>query len=182
MPFDDGSASEKYEALRAAGYLFLDELFDAVNEVIATTSHEPLLSWLPGQFSQHYTPFFAKRFLVCAISVTGMIDQWDGESVVASCTAEALVVRALIQTAQSLVALEAEANGRKPTADADALDFSLFEELMLPDTDVEWLFDPAYDGIEDTEIAQSQGMMLRPEDWFTPYIGPGWIHPYCRLS
>lgn len=179
MQFDDEITPQKYKTLCAAGGFFLDQLFDAVAHVSNTEDYEPLLSWLPLQFSRHYTPLFAKKFLVCTVTVIASIDKWDGESAVVSCTAEALALRAVIQTAQDIIQINADS--KEYAIDDDDLDFSAFEDLMLLDADIDWLFHFEWDGIEDTELADYQGMMLRPEEWFIPY-GVSDIHPYCRDS
>jgi len=57
-------------------------------------------------------------------------------------------------------------------------DFEEFEEAAFPDLDVELLFDPSLDGIEDTGVAEYMGMALKPSEWFKPVYGE--VHPYCR--
>jgi hypothetical protein len=52
--------------------------------------------------------------------------------------------------------------------------------MLFPDADYELLFDPAWDGIEGSEIAEAKGMFLRITQWFIPYAGRVWVHPYCR--
>lgn len=178
MEFDDFITREKYEALCDAGHQLLDEVFDAAAEVWRTDSPEPLLTWLPEQFSHHYTRLFAKRFFVTCVSVVGALDEWNGAGAIVSCTADALALAALIETAKARIEINADAEGQQATE--EDLDFTSFQSALFPDMDYQFLFEPQLDGIEDDEIADYHGMMLRFKDWFEPYAGPGRVHPYCR--
>lgn len=180
MKFDDVITEEKYNGLCEAGEVLLDHLFEDVIEVQHTGNPEPLSNWLPDQFSQHYTPLFAKQFLVTAVTLVGLLDQWDGKSTIVSCTADALALHCLIEQAKTLVELRADEAGRE--ASETDLDFGDFVELLCPDADFELLFDPSLDGVEDTDAAAHLGMLLRFDQWFVPYASSGWIHPYCRPS
>ena len=55
-------------------------------------------------------------------------------------------------------------------------------DLLFEDTDFEYLFIPARDGIEEGEVGRHLGMgSLAFEDWFKPFGGGsrGPVHPYC---
>lgn len=178
MEFDELITQEKYERLCAATDELLDHLFDAVAEVVRTGSPDPLFDWLPEQFSRRYTGLFAKQFLIAAVTVTGALDQWNGKSPIVTCTAEAFALSGVIELAKAHVEMQANAKGQQATE--EELDFSSFEDQLFPDADYELLFQPEWDGVEDSEVAEYHGMLLRFEDWFTPYAGSEWVHPYCR--
>jgi hypothetical protein len=52
-------------------------------------------------------------------------------------------------------------------------------EAAFPDLDIDLLFDPAWDGVEDTDVAEEMGMFLKPAEWFGEAYGP--VHPYIYL-
>jgi hypothetical protein len=57
-----------------------------------------------------------------------------------------------------------------PEFPADDSSLYLFKADLVEDEDVLMLFDPRLDGIEDSELAESLGMVnLHPRDWFTPF-------------
>ncbi len=180
MEFDNRITREKYQLLCETGDQLIDMIFDDVVAVMDTHQPDPLLNWLPSQFARHYTPLFAKQFLVTVITVTGALDKWDGEFALVTCTAEALALHHVIELTKSRIEVQADMAGRAPAE--DDLDFSAFEDLLFPDLDYEFLFRPEWDGIEDSEIAEADGMFLRFDQWFIPYASSGWVHPYCRLG
>lgn len=113
MNFDDRMTRDQYELLRGVSDHLIDELVDAVVEVMTTSQPDPLLNWLPSQFSRHYTPLFAKKFLIAAITVISSLDQWDGESEVVTCTAEAFALHHVIELAKLQVEIQAGMDNRE---------------------------------------------------------------------
>jgi len=85
-----------------------------------------------------------------------------------ACVAEELALYAIINQAQ----VDLDLRGLE--ADLDAV----YEEAFQ-DTDFEFLFDPKFDGIEESEMDEFSGMTnLRFEDWFTPFANVPYVHPY----
>ena len=183
---DDAGADDRGEALRAAkltaGCLMLaadvvvDELFDDVAALTrADEDDEPadlnttfVLSGLPSRFARHYTPRFARRFLVAMVDVTRRLTAgWEP----LSCVAEELAVRALLDEVE---------------VQADVADIELdrgwrghLEEHVFDDVDHELLYDPALDGIEDQPALGPPGMAPMSFDWwFVPFNPDRPLPPY----
>lgn len=160
-------------------------LLDAANELIDTTmsdlsaSSDPdwsADSWLigtllPTRYRLHYTPAFARKFFMCLVTVVWKLGQ--AEIIRPPCVAEELAASILIQEAEALL----EERG-------EAADFEAFYDSLFEDTDFEYLFDDAYDGIEKTDLAETMGMTnLAFADWFKRFGPPdtaGYteVHPY----
>jgi hypothetical protein len=88
-----------------------------------------------------------------------------------SCVAEEIALRALVIEAEAL--MEAR--------DWPAEDFGDFRQEVFEDFDVDYLFDPAFDGVAEGETAAQMGMAsMAFEDWFKPFGGGsrGMPHPY----
>lgn len=118
-----------------------------------------VLSGLPPQFQYHYKDaLFVKSFIVCVVRVADRLARWRKGTIPAS-TAECLALKLIIERAK----LWLEMKGKVEGLDQE-LDFDLFEDVAFPDLDIELLFDPALDGIEDTDVARIMGMVLKPSD------------------
>ena len=98
------------------------------------------MNYLPRKYLPRYAPLFAQKFQVCLITVGWKLlaqDQYD-----LACVAEELAMHAIVRRAGVLLDLE-----RKSAA------FSAVDELGFQEVDFILLFDPALDGIEDSDIA-----------------------------
>ncbi|MFD9242417.1 hypothetical protein ACFV0D_10895 [Streptomyces sp. NPDC059556] len=186
-PPEDGSAadigSEAAElaagALVYAAEVLIDELYDDVQtladeetnvaECRAELWH---LAELPPRYGLAYDELFARRFLVTAIALTTRFT--DGSFRELGCLAEELVLKLLLQQAHTTLDLYgllgddvAEALGR-------------FADEVYEDTDFEWLYDDARDGVdEDSALA---GAGITPSaigTWFTPFDDDRYVHPYA---
>ena len=177
MEPNDLRTSEKYRVLCESGNVFIDMFIDS--GVFSSNWHDALLEWLPPQFAHHYTQGLARKLLVIAISVAAALDGWDGESEIVTCTADALILHQVIELAKSNIELGVPWASGVPNTDVD---FDEFEDCLFPDFDYEFLWDPKWDGIEDSDYAIAQRMFLRVDQWFIPYAGTYWVHPYCRPS
>ena len=97
--------------------------------------------YLPRKHLSRYNLALAERFLVCVPTVAWKLRepgvQW------LACTAEELALRAIIEEARTLLLADSELG----KAEAD---FNSFESVAFEDWDFEMLFDPAYDGVEDS--------------------------------
>lgn len=116
-----------------------------------------LLCDLPRQFAAHYTPAFARQFLVAFLDLSARLtsDQWH----LPSCVAQDLGVRLLLNQAD----LVADLAGLSLPEDWQVT----LAELLLADIDHEYLYDPALDGFEDDPTFGPPGMAsMRVQDWF----------------
>lgn len=181
MKFSQEITQEKYQALCDASIVLIDMLADSLHDLIGGRPSDDLTSWLPPQFARHYTPKLARRFWVTAVSMAATLDQWDGTSEIVTCTADALVLDHIIGLAQARIECD-PAYDEDHLPSPESLDFRDFEDLLFPDLDYELLLNPQFDGVEDSELANAEGMYLRVDQWFTPYGGDQWIHPYCRAD
>ena len=122
--------------------------------------------YLPTRYVSRYTPLFFKKFAVCLITVAWKLVQ--SEHLPLSSLAEELAARAIIQ----------EAKGRLEDGKNA---FDTFIARHFEDTDVAFLFDDRYDGLDETEVAQMLGpSSLAFADWFPPFSdAPSRVaHPY----
>lgn len=125
---------------------------------------------LPARFKQRYTVGFARRFFLSFTTVGWKLAQPDRAVAAPSCVAEELALRILIDDAKSWL---------RDYADVEP-DFTAFEDVVLQDADIEWLYELAHDGIEDTEAAEQLGIgHLHFDEWFKPFLNATTtVHPY----
>ena len=117
-----------------------------------------------------YNAIFAKRFLTALLIV-----EWKlfapGEHKLA-CLAEELALHALIECADSL----RKERGLK-------VDFTSLEEVAFEDRDFEILFNPAEDGLDETEVGARLGMTgMKFQEWFKPFSEDAAyrVHPFAE--
>jgi hypothetical protein len=109
-----------------------------------------------------------KKFAVCIITVAWKLAQ--SEHMPISSLAEELAAWAIIQEAKGRL------EGRK-----NAFDTCI--DRYFEDTDVAFLFDDRYVGLDETEVAQMLGLSsLAFAEWFLPFSdAPSRVvHPYVR--
>jgi hypothetical protein len=169
-----GSASEEllppnhWAALYDAATMLTDQFFDDVAGLLADGdfAQSAMAGYLPAKYLLRYNVLFAKQFLACLLTVAWKLRAPDYYPL--ACVAEELALHAIIECAEALL----ESEGLQA-------DFTEFEDEAFEDADVEQLFDPALDGIENSELGQKLGMAhLRFEDWFRPFRGEDPVHPY----
>jgi hypothetical protein len=113
---------------------------------------------------------FAKQFLTCLVTVAWKLHAPGVHRL--ACTAEELALNALLQSAAAARELRGE-----------RADFSELRDVAYEDEDYALLFDPAKDGIEETEQGRSMGLAnLRFKNWFRPFRDDEPVHPYVRGS
>jgi len=161
--------ADHWQALKTAGNILIDEFSDDVGRLLAGEEFDDSLwmsNYLPPQFHPRYTPLLAKKLLVCVVLVAWKLEQPDGWLL--ACVGEHLALRALIERAE----VELELQGKEA-------DYSSFWDLSFEDADIEMLFNPAWDGIEDSEIGDHLGVQnLEVERWFDPLYDIAPVHPY----
>lgn len=124
--------------------------------------------FLPHRHRHLYDSKVIQRLYVCFVVVTGRLeDGWSTHT----CRAEELVTAAIIEQAKLLCE---DATGSASPALDDLYD-TLFEDL-----DHEFMFDPSFDGIDDSDTfagAQLNTGPLHPSTWFEPLWDGDRVHP-----
>ena len=121
---------------------------------------------LPSAYSRRYDLLFAKRFLACVYTVAWKLHSPDPQ--ILACVGEELDLHLLIQSAEGIL----ESQGVKA-------DFDWLRETAFEDEDYALLFDPQWDGIEESEHGRRLDMAnLRYDEWFKPFREGAPVHPY----
>jgi hypothetical protein len=160
--------SDHQRALSTAVHVLIDECLDDIvalqrGECFADTG---MSAYVPSTHRHRYDPLFAKRFLACVYTVAWKLHSPDLQ--VLACVGEELALHALIQRAEAIL------DDRSTEADLDSLRETAFE-----DEDYALLFDPQWDGIEDSARGRQLGMAnLGYDDWFSPFSDEATVHPY----
>lgn len=169
-------ASALAGCLIQASVIIVDQLIEDIVELRERKDAEAVgidetwvLSDLPPRFAANYTALFAQEFLVALVDVTSRLTRgWEP----LACVAQELGLRVLLDRVEIVaeaadVALDDDWRGH-------------LEELLFEDLDHEFLYDPAYDGIEDDPASQPPGMApMRFEDWFRPFNNERTLPPYA---
>ncbi|WP_185285870.1 hypothetical protein [Streptomyces alkaliterrae] len=167
-------------ALVWASEILVDELFrdvvtlyeDDGDSVAESDGVFMVLEELPPQFAHRYSALFAKRLTVAAVSMIARFTQ-PGD-VRLSCVAEELLLRILLQDALVVADTHGLLSDEIRTA------WEIFSTEVYEDTDHEWLYDPAMDGIdEDPRLAHMGIAPMEVKDWFSPFGDGGYVHPYA---
>lgn len=169
-------ASALAGCLMHAAEIVIDELID---DITSLRDHDDaqtpdiaetwILGQLPRRFAANYTALFAQKFLVATVDLTGRLTRgWES----LACVAQELGLRILLNQVEVVA----------ETADVALDDHwrSHLEDLFFEDLDHEFLYDPAYDGIEDDPASQPPGMApMRFGDWFVPFSEDRTMPPYA---
>lgn len=159
-----------WEALTTASAELVDWVLDDLAALARGTPFGGLIiaDYLPRAFLHRYDDAFLRSFLVCLVSV-GLKLHLPGVHPL-GCTGEELAAYILTQAATQLL----EQAG-------DAADFDAWADAVFEDLDHELLYNPALDGLPDTEVARVLGMSnLAYEDWFVPFDPPRVVHPFLE--
>jgi hypothetical protein len=161
--------ADHWKGLRASVDILIDGFSDDIARLLIDEvdfEHTFMSAYLPPQFKARYGALFAKKLFVCLVTVAWKLDQAGNWPL--ACTGEQLALRALVERAESQMEL-----------DGSDYDFEDFWELAFPDRDLDMLFEPAFDGVEDSEIADYMGARhLHPDRWFEPLYEGIPVHPY----
>jgi hypothetical protein len=160
---------DHWDALYRTNELLVDAVLDDLTELARGTPFAELqiAAYLPPKELPRYTAAFLRKFLVCLVSV-GLKLRLPA-FVPLGCTAEELAVVAMkIRAAQLL-----HETGR-------AANFDAWDEAALEDVDCELLYEPALDGIEDSDEARWLALgHLRFQESFRPFQPPRVMHLYA---
>lgn len=167
-------------AVMSAAEQIIDECIDDLQELDFDDDGMPepdraeesfVYAEFPERHRSAYNEGFFRRTLVTAVKVTN--DLADPDAPPASCTAEEIIVDAIGQRATSLCEL-----GGIPQPEID------LAEMLLEDTDFEYLFDVDMDGIEDDPARQATMGIFVPDvtGWFSPFNPSSIVHPYAETQ
>ncbi len=171
------------DARLAAGALvyaidvLIDELFDDVHTLEGEEStvgecDGPLwhLEDLPERYVLQYDTRFARRFLVTVIAMTTRFTAGNFGQL--SCIAEELALRLLLRQANANL----ELFGLLDEGVSAAL--ATFADSVYEDMDHEWLYDDSMDGIDESVVGSTLGVVPMSFDaWFTPFNEGRYVHP-----
>jgi hypothetical protein len=161
-----------WSLLASANAELVDWVMDDLVSLAQGTAFPDLViaDYLPRVFLHRYNDEFLRDFLVCLVAV-GLKLTLPGVHPL-GCTGEELAAAATRDHAGELLEVEGE------VPDFDAWDDAVFEDL-----DHELLFDPALDGLPQTEVARTLEMAnLAYGDWFVPFDPPRVVHPYLAAD
>lgn len=173
--FSDELTRLQREALATAGIILVDEWYHAIGEMLvgrATPMDTALADALPPSYRLRLTPVLAKQFHICLIVVLDKLTQPSWPRL--ACLAEELALRALID--------RAEAHLEEMGAPEEDRDFRVFADHAFDDSDHLHLYNPRWDGVDDSAIGHLLGIgSLALKDCFTVYAegAYGAVHPYC---
>lgn len=161
-------------ALVHAGGLLVDDLFQDVTALVgsgtsATESDGVLmvLDKLPRRFAAEYTPHFAKRLAVTAVSLTTRMTRPG--PVRLSCVAEQLLLRLLLAEARAVV----DTHGLLDEGVRSA--WAAFAAEVYEGADHDRLYRPVPPGAGQDPDPADGGVA----DWFTPFDPDRYVHPYA---
>jgi hypothetical protein len=152
---------QEQKALQASCDILIDSIFDEINnaKTLEDIANMTIGDYLPERYLSKYTPLFLRKFAVCIITVAWKLAQ--PQHIPLSSLAEELAAWTIIERAK--VALE---EAEDDTYEA----FETFIDDYFEDTDFEYLYDDAYDGIDETQLSAIMGISsFAFRDWFQPF-------------
>lgn len=141
---------------------------------------DPLYEELPPRQRAEYDAEFMSKVALCAFQVLQRLNTWTGQSEIPTCVADEIVLYIMIREALSeLSDLDVNIPGLSEVRSAH---FDRFTDLAFADGDVELLWDPAWDGVEDYGPPEGAypGLDLAFEHWFVAFYGDP-SHPYLAV-
>ena len=169
----DGSDSR----LTPGAAIVFEIAFDAGLDGLTTQGNEShLFEALPSRFASRYDDAFFERF----VPALRRVYDWaisNPEELTCTCTADEIALEVLVQMAQDWALFGLEVAAENPeqfplASPSDATSLSEFQELLVADSDVLFLWDWEDDGIEDDEAFMRHagiGNALKFENWFVPF-------------
>lgn len=163
------------EALRRACVVCLDECYEAIRSAPTRSgfAETAISNHLPSRYASYYDGLFAREWTT-TVAVVGWKLAQSGKPKLA-CVAEELALNALIREAITQLEMHDEASDEAVWGD--------FRDVAFEDEDFLYLFDPAFDGIEnDPEAIEHLTLVGLPfPEWFKPFSPEqsGVPHPFC---
>jgi hypothetical protein len=176
--FADVLPESHREALRSASITYLEECYDALHSTPGHASfvETAIAEHLPPRYERYYDGLFAKEWTTAVAVVGWKLAQRERPAL--SCVAEELALNALIREAVTQLEMHDQESDRAAWDD--------FRDLAFEDEDFGYLFDPAFDGIEnDPEAVRELTLVGLPfPEWFKPFSPDesGIPHPFCLDS
>lgn len=158
--YSDTLTESEQKALQQACDVLIDDIFNTISDVhenkdVASTM---LGDFLPPRYMPKYTLLFLRQFSVCIITVAWKLAQ--AQHMLLASVAEEIAAWTIIREAKAI--LEEDGKTQDP--------FEAFIDVYFEDTDFLYLFDNAYDGIDESEVGQMMGVSsLAFHDWFLPF-------------
>ena len=149
----------------------------AIAEIVYDNFHqgfgEEIRSTLPPIARLHaderFESAFASRFAIIAKRVAEGLPWLES---IATCTADEMAIRVILAMVDEVDDLTEPAWIERIPADEGDGQIDWLEDLLLQDTDVLMLYNPALDGVEDPDSPINQHLgcaHLHPNDWFKPF-------------
>lgn len=172
--------TDELDVLESAFDIVDDQLFEEVIDLVNHTVNPsdrsgPLRTFserhLPTRYRESYDIGLLRRLTVCLVCAAERVDE---PLQPLRCRGEELVLRAVIEMALT----EWEASGR--TGDHS---FDQLLDLCFADLDHEYMFDEAFDGIDDPGTYEGSQLGVRglhPSGWFEPLILGLPVHPLAE--
>ncbi len=156
-------------AVEQVNDFLLSELVELYNETAGPAAMRMFSSlFLPDRHVAFYDFALIRRMHVCFVVVAGRLqDRWEP----ARCRGEELVLRAVIDHAETCLDEQTDEPG-------DGL--GRLREWLFEDLDHEYLFDMAFDGIDDPDTYEGSQLgvaSLHPSAWFEPFHADAPVHP-----
>ncbi len=175
-----GQAYQEYltpleqKGLKFGCALLIDKVFDDLKyiENPENVRFTTLELHLPERYLMHHSPLFCKQFLVCIITVAWKLAQ--PQRLLLSSLAEELAAWAILTEARAWIELNIDRTVAEEV-------YEVFIQEFFEDLDFEYLFDDAYDGVDESPIGEVLGITsLKIEDWFRPFSDESSriAHPY----
>lgn len=156
----------------------LDDAYDSgsvtADAVRQTVQQSFILHRLPRRYWHRFDPVFARRLTVAFADLTGRFTQGWREP---ACVAQELLLRALLDEVEVLVDTYELGEG-----DLDEAWREVLEDTLLEDDDVDLLYQPHADGVEnDEEFLSAVGSApLAFDQWFVPFNDSRRMPPYAE--
>ncbi len=165
------------QALETSSIVVLDECATDTEKENLVIEDTFLAGYLPPRFIHRYNKRFIHEFAFCLYTVGWKLAQ--PQAVPMASLGEELALWVMIQYAEGVL----ESTVSEPDLVIDEA-YSGFCDLAFEDMDFLFLYDPQFDGIDETELAHLIGVTsLAFADWFRPF-SPGSdqvglsVHPY----
>jgi hypothetical protein len=172
--YSDVLSFYEQKALESACDWLIDHAFDELKYIEKPQDVADTIvgGYLPERYLYKYTPLFFKQFAVCIITVTWKLAQ--PEPMPLASLAEELAAWIIVYEAKRILQDQLEEASNEDNLDA-------FIDAFFEDIDVEFLFNGAFDGIDEIETGKTMGIAsLAFDNWFKPFSDePDQIvHPY----
>ncbi|EFH85638.1 hypothetical protein [Ktedonobacter racemifer] len=169
--YSDVLTQREKKALETACSVIIDEAFENLKDLEDGESVSQTIFglYLPPRYLPKYNYLFCKSFTVCLITALYKLTLPEGTRFAS--VAEELAAWVIIQKAEGIL---------EPGANEDP--FEDFVQTIFEDEHFQYLYQDAFDGIDETDAGAQMGMAsLSFDDWFKPFNendASRQVHPY----